>query len=186
MVHTLQWTPYSEFIGNLQVYAVFRAINGTFDPTPIAIVNPNIRTYMDSVEIFSSFDDGEICYMVHALEGPNAYSLSEVSESNKVCPVIPPTIYIPNAFTVGGKNPVFKPVTSQHEFTDYHFEIYDRYGRIIFETNDPNKGWKGQLKTTSQIAREGVYIYRLSLRDGNGIEVLKHGHVTLLDYRKVD
>ena len=57
---------------------------------------------------------------------------------------------------------------------------------MIFESRDPYVGWDGRINTTSQVAREGVYIYRLSLRDGNGIEVLKHGHVTLLDYRKVE
>lgn len=186
MVHTLQWTPYQEFIGNIQAYLIYRSVDGAYEPNPIAIVNPNDRTYMDSVEIFSDTDDGEICYVVHALEGPNAHDLSEASASNEVCPVLPPTIYIPNAFSVGGNNPIFKPVTRHHQFTDYHFEIFDRYGRMIFETTDPDEGWNGKINTTSKVAREGVYIYRLSLRDGNGIEVLKHGHVTLLDYRKVE
>lgn len=186
MVHTLQWTPYSEFIGNVQSYLVYRSVNGTYDPNAIAILNPNIRTYMDSVEQFSDYDDGEICYFVQAREGPNGHDNSEISRSNEVCPVIPPTIYIPNAFSVGGNNPIFKPVTTHHKYEEYHFEIFDRFGRMIFETTDPAEGWDGRINTTSQVAREGVYIYRLSLRDGNGIEVLKHGHVTLLDYRKID
>ncbi|MEX2485684.1 MAG: gliding motility-associated C-terminal domain-containing protein [Brumimicrobium sp.] len=186
MVHTLQWTPYSEYIGNLKEYRVYRAINGEFDPNPIATVPPTERSIVDSVEYFADYDDGEICYFVQAAEGSNEHDLSEFSHSNTVCPVIPPTIYIPNAFTVGGKNPVFKPETRQHQFTNYHFEIFDRYGRTIFKTNDPNVGWKGRIQGSSSIAREGVYVYRLSLRDGNGIEVLKHGHVTLLDYRGVE
>lgn len=186
MVHTLQWTPYDEFLGNVEVYYVYRSVNGVYEPNPIAALNPNIRTYMDSVEMFSDSDDGEICYFVRAIEGPNAHELSKISQSNKVCAVLPPIIYIPNAFSVGGKNPVFKPFTKHRKYEGYHFEIYDRYGRMIFETTDPNEGWDGRINTTSQVAREGVYIYRLSLRDGNGIEVLKHGHVTLLDYRGVD
>lgn len=186
MIHTLQWTPYREFPGNIKAYIIYRSVNGVYDPAPIAVLNPNIRTYMDSVEQFSLSNDGKICYVVEAIEGPNALNNSEISRSNEVCPVIPPTIYIPNAFSVGGNNPIFKPVTSHRKFEDYHFEIFDRFGRMIFESRDPNIGWDGRINTTSQVAREGVYIYRLSLRDGNGIEVLKHGHITLLDYRKIE
>ena len=70
-----------------------------------------------------------------------------------------------------------------HRIDQYQFEIYDRYGRVIFETGDPNEGWDGSIHNGNRVAREGVYVYRLSIRDGNGIEVLRHGHVTLLDYR---
>tara|TARA_B100000508_G_scaffold75230_1_gene58667 strand:- start:138398 stop:141655 length:3258 start_codon:yes stop_codon:yes gene_type:complete len=184
--HVLTWTHYEEFVGNLQAYRVYRAIDGNYDPTPIATLPANRRTYTDTVALYGDFDDGEICYFVTAIEGSNSLGLEEVSFSNEACGVIEPTIYVPNAFTVGGKNPVFKPETRQHKIEDYSFEIYDRYGRTIFETVDPNEGWDGRLEPTSRIAREGVYIYRLSLRTGNGIEILKHGHVTLLDYRGVE
>ncbi|HZH87456.1 MAG TPA: gliding motility-associated C-terminal domain-containing protein [Brumimicrobium sp.] len=184
--HVLQWTPYKEFIGNLYTYSVYRSINGQFDPTPIALLPYNVRTFTDSISIIGNHDDGKICYIIVASEGSNKYGLEETSYSNDACGIIKPTIYIPNAFSVGGQNPVFKPDTRQHQFEDYLFEIYDRYGRVIFYTTDPNEGWNGQLKGQKRIAREGMYVYRLSLRDGNGIEIIKHGHVTLLDYRGVE
>lgn len=181
--HVLYWTPYEKFVGNLQAYRVYRALDGDFNPNPIATLSPNRRTYTDTVSLYGDFEDGKVCYFVAAIEGSNAQGFREVSRSNEACGIIEPTIYIPNAFSVGGKNPVFKPETRQHRVSDYSFEIYDRYGRTIFETNDPEEGWDGRLQPTSRVAREGVYIYRLSLRTGEGIEVLKHGHVTLLDYR---
>lgn len=184
--HVLQWTPYAAFLGNLLSYKVYRSIDGQFDPTPIAVLPYNIRTYTDSVGIIGNNDDGKTCYLVVAEEGPNQYGLEELSYSNKACGVISPTIYIPNAFSVGGHNPVFKPETRQRQIENYLFEIYDRYGRVIFSTEDPNEGWNGQLKGQTRIAREGVYVYRLSLRDGNGVEIIRHGHVTLLDYRNVE
>ncbi len=182
-MHTLQWTPYDRFKGNLKEYAVYRAIDGVYESTPIAVLPTTQRTYTDSVQSFGSVDDGKICYYIAAIEGSNQWGVEKQSYSNEACGTIAPTIYIPNAFTVGGKNPVFKPVTRQHRIKNYSFEIFDRYGRLIFSTNDPAEGWKGQIEGSSRYAREGVYVYRLSLRDGNGSEVLKHGHVTLLDYR---
>ncbi|HLV40775.1 MAG TPA: gliding motility-associated C-terminal domain-containing protein [Brumimicrobium sp.] len=184
--HVLQWSPYDRFIGNLHSYEIYRAINDQYDPTPIATLPYNIRTYTDSVSSLGNFEDGKICYTLVAIEGENEYGLAETSYSNEACGIISPTIYIPNAFTVGGYNPVFKPETRQRQFENYLFEVYDRYGRVIFSTKDPSEGWNGQLKGQKRIAREGVYVYRLSLRDGNGIEIIKHGHVTLLDYRGVE
>ena len=184
--HVLNWTAYEDFQGNLQAYRVYRSLDGNFDPSPIATLAPTRRSYTDTVSLYGDFEDGKICYLVTAIEGSNLLGLKEISYSNEACGIIEPTIYIPNAFTVGGKNPIFKPETRQHQITDYSFEIYDRYGRTIFETSDPDEGWNGKLQTTSRVAREGVYIYRLSLRTGEGIEVLKHGHVTLLDYRGVE
>ncbi|HLW30521.1 MAG TPA: gliding motility-associated C-terminal domain-containing protein [Brumimicrobium sp.] len=184
--HVLQWTPYKDFIGNLYNYSVYRSIDGNFSPNAIAVLPHNVRTYTDSTSVFGDYNDGKICYMVIATEGSNKYGLEEASYSNFACGIIKPTIYIPNAFSVGGHNPIFKPDTRQHQIEDYLFEIYDRYGRIIFSTRDPEEGWNGQLKGQARIAREGLYVYRLSLRDGSGTEIIKHGHVTLLDYRGVE
>lgn len=184
-MHTLQWTPYGEFIGGLSSYKIYRSMDGVFDATPIAVLPYNQRTYTDNVSVFGETSEGKICYYIEAVEASNEFGLEELSYSNFACGVIDPVIYIPNAFTVEGKNPIFKPETSQRQIDDYLFEIYDRYGRVIFTTTDPTEGWNGQILDKSRIANEGVYIYRLSLRDGNGIQVIRHGHVTLLDYREV-
>jgi gliding motility-associated-like protein len=186
MIHLLQWTPYEDFPGGVREYKIYRGFDGVFDPTPIGITTPQARSWVDTVYNDMENYSGKVCYVIEALEGPNVYGYLEVSQSNVVCPVIPPLVFIPNAFTLGGKNPVFTPITNLHRIDEYQFEIYDRYGRIIFETNEPDMGWDGRIEKTNRYAREGVYIYRLSLRDGNGIEFLKHGHVTLLDYREVN
>lgn len=183
--HVLQWTPYEKFIGNLYGYEVYRAVNEQFQSTPIAYLPPTVRSYTDTVTQFGDSDDGKICYYVKAIEGGNLHGLEETSFSNKACGIISPNIFVPNAFTVGGKNPIFKPETRQRKIDEYLFEIYDRYGKIIFSTTSPDEGWNGYLPKQTKVAREGVYVYRLALRDGNGIEVVKHGHVTLLNYSKV-
>ena len=183
MVHTIQWTPYEEFEGKTIRYFIYRGFDGNYDSNPFAETNHNVTTVTDSVIQFVDNHQGKICYYIEALEGQNQLAISETSQSNMICPVLEPLVYIPNAFTVGGLNPRFKPETRMHRIDQYQFEIYDRYGRVIFETGDPNEGWDGSIHNGNRVAREGVYVYRLSIRDGNGIEVLRHGHVTLLDYR---
>jgi len=184
-MHTLQWTAYEEFIGGISRYKIYRSIDGFFNATPIAVSPYNKRTYTDDVSEHGESSEGKICYYIEAVEASNEYGVQEASFSNIACGVIEPVIYIPNAFSVGGKNPIFKPETRQRQIDYYLFEIYDRYGRVIFSTTNPAEGWNGQLREQSIYANEGIYIYRLSLRDGNGIEVIRHGHVTLLDYREL-
>ena len=183
--HTLQWTQYKDFIGTISSYKIYRSIDGEFDQTPITILPYNVRTYTDNVTSYGESNKSKVCYFIEALEASNEFGLQELSYSNIACGVIEPLIFIPNAFTVEGENPIFKPITRHRQLNNYLFEIYDRYGRIIYTTSNPDEGWNGQLRDNSRYANEGIYIYRLSLRDGNGIQVIRHGHVTLLDYRKV-
>lgn len=183
MRHTIQWSPYAEFEGDVVRYDIYRAIDGVFDTQPIASVTPDRRSYTDEVDVFLEESQGKFCYQIVAVEANNSYGFSEWSRSNTVCPIIEPIIYIPNAFSVGGLNPIFKPETSLHRIQDYEFAIIDRMGRTIYKTKDPSEGWDGSIEGTGEVAREGVYVYSLTLRDGNGIQVVRNGHVTLLDYR---
>ena len=67
-------------------------------------------------------------------------------------------IYFPNAFTPNGdgKNDTFKPIVGG-SLDAYRLTIFDRYGEIAFETNDPNKGWDGRYKNTSKPA--GTFVW---------------------------
>jgi len=184
MKHYLQWNAYEDFLGGVLEYRVYRGYDGIFDPNPIAVTTPDVRYLEDDVSATIDYS-GKVCYYVEALENINQFGVAEVSKSNIACPILEPLIYIPNAFSVNGANPIFKPVSSLRQVQNYNFTIYNRYGQEIFTTNNPDEGWDGILPN-GEIAQEGVYIYRLSVRDGNGIEVLKHGHVSLLNYRGVN
>lgn len=184
----LQWSLYKDWKGPILGYQIHRGVMGltnVIDPIPIATLPPNSRSYEDNVEDYLSTSNGRFCYFVVAVEGTNALNISETSTSNSSCEVLEPLIYIPNAFTVGGKNPIFRPVVNLFDFTNYEFTVFDRWGQTIFRTNDPAQGWEGFTRDRS-IAKEGVYMYVLRLKDGNGNEVTRRGHVTLLDYRAVE
>lgn len=184
MKHYLQWNAYEDFLGGVLEYRVYRGYDGVFDPNPIAVTTPDVRYLQDDVSATIDYS-GKVCYYVEALENINQFGVAEISKSNIACPILEPLIYIPNAFSVNGANPIFKPVSSLRQVQNYNFTIYNRYGQEIFTTNNPDEGWNGILPN-GEIAQEGVYIYRLSVRDGNGIEVLKHGHVSLLNYSGVN
>ena len=93
---------------------------------------------------------------------------------------LPPIIYIPNAFTPDGLNPVFKPVLSDFDPAGYDFTIFDRWGQVIFKTNAADEGWDGRTILSGKIAAAGTYVYMVVLHDADGVEVVRRGHVSLI------
>ena len=54
-------------------------------------------------------------------------------------------LWIPNAFTPGGVNDVFKPEISNPELlVEYEMAIYNRWGTLVFSTRDYLTGWNGK------------------------------------------
>ena len=55
-------------------------------------------------------------------------------------------LYLPNAFTPGADalNPVFLPIfTYPDEIEEYRMEIYNRWGTLVFRTEEKTFGWDG-------------------------------------------
>jgi gliding motility-associated-like protein len=75
-------------------------------------------------------------------------------------------IYIPNTFTPDGNelNQVFLPVfTSGFDPYDYQLLIFNRWGNLIFESNDHKMGWDGTFNNA--YAQDGTYSW--IIRYGN-------------------
>jgi gliding motility-associated-like protein len=69
-----------------------------------------------------------------------------------------PEIYVPTAFTPNGDglNDKFKIIPVGITNIRY-FNIYNRWGQLIFSTQDPSKGWDGTVKGIPQPA--GTYVW---------------------------
>lgn len=90
--------------------------------------------------------------------------------------------YIPNAFTPNGDefNTLFSPIfTSGIDVTSYQFLIFNRWGEVIFESNDSNAGWDGTYQKVP--VNDGVYTYKVRFKELNTAKVYEVvGHVNLL------
>ena len=72
--------------------------------------------------------------------------------------------YMPNVFSPNGDshNDGFGPVGVEFT-TSFKFIIFNRWGEIMFQSNDPNEKWDGTYK--GELCPTGVYIYIVELRD---------------------
>jgi gliding motility-associated-like protein len=62
------------------------------------------------------------------------------------CQVSFPSAFTPNG---DGRNDYFKPITMGNHHVNY-FRIVNRYGQVVFESNDEKRGWDGKLFGTPQ------------------------------------
>jgi gliding motility-associated-like protein len=96
-----------------------------------------------------------------------------------LCPPNICRLFVANAFTPQGDglNDVFKPLLDCT--TDsYDFQIFNRWGQLVFSTNDPNTGWDGS--TNGQVASEGVYFYSIQYKANGKAAAPRSGSVMLI------
>ncbi len=110
----------------------------------------------------------------------NTNCVVEVSKLIKVYEIVceEPEIFIPSAFTPNkdGKNDVL--YVRGRNIQQLEFEIYNRWGELVFKTNDINKGWDGSYKGKS--AEPAVYVYQLKVKCVDQQEFYTKGNLTLI------
>jgi gliding motility-associated-like protein len=178
MINTVSWNPYELFDGDVMEYHVYRNAYGTFENTPMAIVPNSTTSITDDVSTLRN--NGEVCYRIEAVEGLNSYNFSETSRSIDVCIPYDPLVFVPNAFTPDGLNPIFYPVVSNADPKNYTFSIIDRWGQIVFETSDPTIGWDGKISSSGLDATNDVFLYRIEITTQTDELIVKRGYVTLI------
>ena len=133
-------------------------------------------------------------YSVNGIKKEFIFDVELIASSNLGCkdtfnldlPFFEELVYfIPNTFTPDGNkfNETFKPIfTSGFDPQEYKLQIYNRWGELIFESNDSGIGWDGTYGASQTIfAPEGTYVYKINFskyRGDENVEVL--GSVNLL------
>lgn len=91
-------------------------------------------------------------------------------------------IYVPNSFTPDGDeyNNLFQPVIEAgFDEQNYSFTIYDRWGELLFESHDVDRGWDGTYH--DKLVQSGVYIWHIRIKNKRNDEYqVFEGHVVVL------
>jgi gliding motility-associated-like protein len=102
--------------------------------------------------------------------------MDTISATIKIEPIF--TFYIPNAFTpdADGINEEF--FGDGEGFKEYSMYIYDRWGELIFVSNDKDLHWDGTYQ--GKQVEQGVYVYYFYVLDWQKNDHQYRGHVTLM------
>ena len=95
--------------------------------------------------------------------------------------VIPDVIiYAPNAFTPNedGVNDVWMPVLSNYSNDAYELYIYNRWGQLVFKSNEVQAGWNGLVNGKN--APSEVYTYVITYYNLLGKKMIQKGTITLI------
>ncbi len=158
----------------------------TFSYSTQSDIPSNIEWYCDGLYYYG--DEITITW-----DEPGVYEIIAIATSND-CPSIPQTytvtvtecdpllVWVPNTFTPNGDeyNTTWGPVVSGPiDIFDFHLVVFNRWGELVWESNNPDARWDGTYYGKSVL--DGVYTWVI---DFGIIETderrLIHGHVTIL------
>lgn len=88
--------------------------------------------------------------------------------------------YMPNCFKPNGDglNDVLIPYGRSWLSQNYSYKIFNRWGQIVFQTNNISEGWNGKSKGSP--CPNDTYFYMISVTDYYNNEHEYKGHITLL------
>lgn len=121
---------------------------------------------LESTVFYVTFSDGE-CIAMDSVR---------VVVSEFVCG--PPFIYVPNAFTPNedGKNE--RLYVRANNVDEIIFRIYNRWGELVFETEDLRRGWDGTFN--EKLVDPAVYVYYLEATCADGEKYIEKGNITVI------
>jgi len=97
-----------------------------------------------------------------------------------VVPIL--TYFLPNAFTPNGDftNDLYQGKGNLFGITDFNLTIWNRWGELLFETNDPREGWNGRYQNTGDDLPVGVYVAKAQFVDARNKPVEIRTFATLI------
>lgn len=115
-------------------------------------------------------------YMLQVTDSNNCSGSDSISIIQKECMH---GVFIPSAFTPNKDpiNSIFRALVYGNVIA-FRFEIYNRFGQLVFSTSDPSKGWDGNFKGIPQPTSTFVWKCYYHLEGGNA--TTKMGTVVLL------
>lgn len=103
-------------------------------------------------------------YLVQLLAS-NGYCNDTAYQYVNIDPLL--AVYVPNAFTPGinGKNDYFFPQGEGIELNSYDMFIYDRWGKLMWQTGNFSKKWDGTNMFSLEQVPVGTYVYLIKFRE---------------------
>lgn len=129
----------------------------------------------DPIGIFSNPSDGLVYKLI-------AYNPQGCKDSASITVKVfktPPIVFVPTAFTPNndGRNDLLRPLSAGILNIDY-FNIYNRWGQLLFTTQTNGKGWDGKINGVLQTS--GTFVWTVKATDYTGKAYFEKGTVTII------
>lgn len=166
--------------------------NFSFSPNPGQENTPTnfSNASTGATRYFWSFGDGDTSLLVNpvhqykqtasflaCLGAANAFGCIDTI-CQRVSSIIMPIVDVPNAFTPNndGINDVI--FVRGFGIEKMNFMIFNRQGKLVFQSTDPNIGWDGKYK--GQLQPMDAYAFVLEVQFSDGNRFTKKGDITIL------
>ncbi len=178
-------------------------LNLTVNPNPVADFNSPVNVNLDNpwMTVYdNSYNAAQVVYYFQGqvIQSPDFdyqftqdgtyYITQVVSNGNCIDSLtkeifVNPysSVYIPNSFTPNedGLNESFKVIGSYVQ--DFEMLIFDRWGELIYKSNDIFEGWNGGFQNMSdKLMKQDTYIYKIKYKEFKGETKQIIGHVNLI------
>jgi hypothetical protein len=187
LTNTLSWNAYENWGGGVGRYDVYRSVNNNQNFTFVGSNDGLDETFIDNIIDFRN-ENGKFCYYVEAVEDNNPLGFVNdngepfKSASNQLCINQRAKIYLPTAFRPGSDvevNRTFGPTMRFEDVAEYDFYVLNRWGAVMFRTNDPDLFWDG--KVDGEVAPTGVYVYYLKYSTLEDVPKEERGTFSLIN-----
>ncbi|WP_176723352.1 T9SS type B sorting domain-containing protein [Roseivirga misakiensis] len=129
----------------------------------------------------NTFTDGNVptgiaqaCYAIQYVD-----ECGNVSErSPETCITVSGLIRVPTAFSPNGDNVNDTFSVGEGIFISFDMKIYNRWGALVFRSNNPIEGWQGTFEGTPSPI--GTYTYKITFRNADNVPISKTGTFLLI------
>ncbi|WP_341834778.1 PKD domain-containing protein [Chitinophaga pollutisoli] len=154
--------------------------------TPTTFTNQSV----DAVRYRWDFGDGNISYEpnpTHQYLRSGIYEVcltayTEYGCEDTVCQevqaIVNPLYDVPTAFSPNGDGINDKWEIKGFGIVRYDMKVFNRWGQLMFQSNDQRLGWDGRFNGTVQPMDAYAFVLNVEFTDGN--KITKTGNVTLL------
>ncbi len=150
--NTVQWKkPADSCAYDLEIYRLYFKDELSKPYSLLKTLNGN-----DTSFVHENLDFVAGCYILTALDTTGNESVQQGEKCVDNCP----QYNLPNVFTPNGDghNDNFKPFPYKH-IEKIDMSVYDRWGRLVFKTNNPDVLWDGKFIENNQMCSPGTYYY---------------------------
>jgi len=130
------------------IFSVSLKITSAFNCTDEFLQTPGIEIYSEEIKIANAF--------IPTKDGSSG------------------GIYI----TGDPRNHIFHPNLANGDVDEYELQIFNRWGNLVFQSNEVERGWDGYFN--GKLCSQDVYVWKIKLRFLNGEQITKVGDVTLI------